>query len=145
MNTTNLYLYAALSAVCFSIFNAIVTALPPRINIIYVLPFVIAGGLIISLFGLVLPRFVSFENVILTRTGALYAIGMGVVWTIGQFLFLHVFFKYPELSIVTPIMVGCVALGGTLAGFLVFKEPISLLKIVGVAGIIFSVFILSKG
>ena len=145
MNNTHLYLYAVLSAVCFSIFNAIVKALPPRIHIIYVLPFVITGGLIISLFGLVLPRFVPFENVVLTRTGALYAIGMGVVWTIGQFLFLHVFFNYPELSVVTPIMVGCVALGGTLAGFLIFKEPITLFKIIGVAGIIVSVFILSKG
>ena len=145
MNTTHLYLYAVLSAACFSIFNAIVKALPSRIHIIYVLPFVIVGGLIISLFGLILPKFVPYENVILTRTGALYAVGMGVVWTIGQFLFLHVFFNYPELSVVTPIMVGCVALGGTLAGFLVFREPITLAKMIGVAGIILSVFILSKG
>ena len=145
MNGISLYLYALLSAVCFSIFNAIVKALPPRIHIIYVLPFVVAGGFVIALLGLLLPKFVPYENVILTRTGILYALGMGAIWTIGQFLFLHVFFNYPELSVVTPIMVGCVAIGGTLAGFLIFKEPITLFKIIGVAGIIVSVFVLSKG
>ncbi len=145
MNHISLYLYAVLSAVCFSIFNAIIKALPSRIHIVYVLPFVVVGGLIVSLFGLLLPKLVPYENVVLTRTGALYALGMGAVWTIGQFLFLHVFFNYPELSVVTPIMVGCVAFGGTLVGFLVFREPITLFKIVGVAGIVLSVFILSKG
>ena len=145
MNTMYLYLYVALSATCFSIFNASVKALPSRIHIIYVLPFVIVGGLIIALLGLILPKFVSYEHVILTRSGAIYAIGMGVVWTIGQLIFLHLFFKYPSLSVVTPIMVGGVALGGTLAGFAVFHEPITLAKIIGVGGIIVSVFILSKG
>ncbi len=141
----NIYLYAVLSAVCFSTFNAIVKALPSKIHIIYILPFVVAGGLVISLLGLLLPKFVSYENVVLTRTGALYAIGMGALWTVGQLLFLHVFFDYPELSVVTPIMVGLVALGGTLLGFLVFKEPITLFKMIGVAGIMVSVYILSKG
>jgi len=145
MNLMYLYLYAALSALCFSTFNAIVKALPSRIHIIYVLPFVILGGLVISLLGLLLPKFVPYENVILTRSGAFYAIGMGIVWTIGQFVFLHLFFKYPELSVVTPVMVGCVALGGTLSGFLVFDEPITLTKLIGLAGIIVSVFIVSKG
>ena len=70
---------------------------------------------------------------------------MVAIWTIGQILFLHLFFKYPELSVVTPVMVGCVALGGVIAGFLVFKEPISVTKVIGVVGIILSVFILSKG
>ena len=69
---------------------------------------------------------------------------MGSVWALGQLLFLHVFFNYPELSVVTPIMVGCVALGGTLAGFFIFKEPITLFKVIGVAGIMVSVYILSK-
>ena len=70
---------------------------------------------------------------------------MGIVWTIGQMIFLHLFFKYPSLSVVTPIMVGCVALGGTLAGFVVFNEPITLAKVIGVGGILVSVFMLSKG
>ncbi|HSH82206.1 MAG TPA: hypothetical protein VLA19_27075, partial [Herpetosiphonaceae bacterium] len=133
-----------LSAICFSVFNAIAKALPSRIHLIYVLPFVVAGGLVISLLGLVLPKFVAYENVILTRTGAFYAIAMGSVWALGQLLFLHVFFNYPELSVVTPIMVGCVALGGTLAGFFIFKEPITLFKVIGVVGIMVSVYILSK-
>lgn len=141
----NMYVYAAMSALCFSIFNAIVKALPSRIHIIYVLPFVVIGGLAISLLGLILPRFVPYENVVLTRSGILYALAMGAVWSIGQFIFLHLFFNHPSLSVVTPIMVGCVALGGTLAGFLVFKEPITLFKVVGVVGILLSVFILSKG
>jgi multidrug transporter EmrE-like cation transporter len=140
-----MFLYVGLSALCFSVFNAIVKALPPRIHHIYVLPFVIAGGLVIALLGLVLPKIVSYENVILTRTGAFYAMGMGAVWATGQLLFLHLFVDYPELSVVTPIMVGCVALGGTLAGFFIFKEPISLFKVIGVVGIIVSVYILSKG
>ncbi len=139
------FLYAGLSALCFSVFNAIVKALPARIHLIYVLPFVVAGGLAIALLGLLLPKFVPYEDVILTRTGAFYALGMGAVWAIGQLVFLHMFFKYPELSVVTPIMVGGVALGGTLAGFFIFKEPISVFKVIGVAGIIVSVYILSKG
>src|SRR5687767_11056284 len=109
MNT--LFLYAGLSAVCFSAFNAIVKALPPRIHFIYVLPFVVVGGLVIALLGLLLPRVVPYENVIVTRTGAFYAMGMGALWAIGQLLFLYVFFNYPELSVVTPMMVGCVAIG----------------------------------
>ena len=145
MNNLSLYLYVGLSAACFSLFNASVKALPSRIHIIYVLPFVIVGGLIVALLGLILPKFVSYEHVILTRSGAIYAIGMGIVWTIDQMIFLHLFFKYPSLSVVTPIMVGCVALGGTLAGFVVFKEPITLAKVIGVGGILVSVYILSKG
>jgi multidrug transporter EmrE-like cation transporter len=139
------FLYAGLSALCFSVFNAIVKALPARIHLIYVLPFVVIGGLVIALLGLLLPRFVPYEHVILTRTGAFYALGMGAVWAIGQLVFLHMFFKYPELSVVTPIMVGCVAVGGTLAGFFIFKEPISVGKVIGVVGIMLSVYILSKG
>ncbi len=42
-------------------------------------------------------------------------------------------------------MVGCVALGGTLAGVFIFKEPISVFKVIGVVGIMVSVYILSKG
>ncbi len=67
------------------------------------------------------------------------------MWAIGQLVFLHMFFNYPELSVVTPIMVGCVAVGGTLAGVFIFQEPISVGKVVGVVGIMVSVYILSKG
>jgi multidrug transporter EmrE-like cation transporter len=42
-------------------------------------------------------------------------------------------------------MVGCVALGGTLAGFVVYNEPITFSKVIGVGGILVSVYILSKG
>jgi hypothetical protein len=63
MNNLSLYLYVGLSAACFSIFNASVKALPSRIHIIYVLPFVIVGGLIVALLGLILPKFVSYEHV----------------------------------------------------------------------------------
>ncbi len=141
----NIYVYAITSALCFAIFNAMTKLLPTRIHIIYILPFVIAGAVVTCALSLLLPQFMSYGRMELTRTGAIYAAIMGSFWASGQIVFLHMFFKYSDLSMVVPILVGVVALLGVALGLVVFREPFSVYKAVGVATILAGVVVLSKG
>ncbi len=140
-----IYIYTLISILCFSAFNATVKVLPAKIHIVYVLPFVILGGSLVALLSLLLPKVVSYENIVLTKSGMFYAAIMGAIWVIGQLSFLHLFAKSPSLSMITPIMVGGVALGGTLSGFFIFKEPITMMKVLGMVGILIGIFFVSRG
>lgn len=141
----NIYIYALMSAVCFAIFNAMTKLLPPRIHIIYILPFVIAGAVVTCGLSLLLPQFMSYGRMELTRAGAIYAVIMGAIWASGQIVFLHMFFKYSDLSLVVPILVGAVALMGVALGFVVFREPLSVYKVIGVATILAGVIVMTRG
>ncbi len=141
----NIYAYAVISAICFATFNAMTKLLPSRIHIIYILPFVIAGAVVTCALSLLLPQFMSYGRMELTRTGAAYAALMGSIWASGQIVFLHMFFKYSDLSLVVPILVGAVALMGVALGFVVFREPLSVYKVIGVVTILAGVIVMTRG
>ena len=141
----NIYAYVVMSALCFATFNAMTKLQPSRIHVIYILPFVIAGAAVTCALSLLLPQLVSYGRMELTRAGAMCAAFMGAIWASGQIVFLHMFFKYSDLSLVVPILVGVVALLGVALGLVVFREPLSAHKAVGVAPILLGVVVLSTG
>ncbi len=114
--------------------------LPSRIHIIYILPFVIAGAVVTCAFSLLLPQFMSYGRMELTRTGAAYAAVMGSIWASGQIVFLHMFFKYSDLGPGGPDTGRCrraLNRWGTarpgLRGLPIIDGPLSVYKVIGVA------------
>ncbi len=111
---------------------------------IYTIPFVVASGLVLALASLFLPKFIPFENISFSRNAALIAAGAGLFWFVGQFLYFAAFSKSPSVSILIPIQVGGIALAGVLTGFLFFKEPLTMSKMIGMASILFGIFFIAK-
>ncbi len=141
----NQYIFVGISVLFLSLFNVLLKLLPPKIHFAYSIPFITLGAFLISLLGaLIIPRVFQVENLQFSRQAALIALGMGSIWTLSQFSFLYLFFRNPDISVLTPILVGGVALGGSIAAILIYKEPITFFKVIGMFAIVLGVFFLSK-
>lgn len=68
-----------------------------------------------------------------TKAGVLYSILAGVCVGVFSIALIRIFAQGGNLSVVSPVIYGGTIVGVSLVGWLVFKEPFSLLGLAGVA------------
>lgn len=86
----------------------------------------------------------SFQNLSQSGTGIYFALGSGIVWALAQMTFLLMLSKNPPLSIVVPIVVGGIGVGGVITGALFFGEQLSTMRVIGAAIILLGTVILAR-
>lgn len=74
----------------------------------------------------------------------LFAMASGVLWAIGNFFFFTIFIKNAPLSLVMPIVVGGIGVGGILTGVLLFGESLNFIKIAGILIVLTGSIILAR-
>ncbi len=62
----------------------------------------------------------------------LFAMVSGILWAIGNFFFFTIFIKNAPLSLVMPIVVGGIGVGGIITGVILFHESLNMAQIAGI-------------
>lgn len=140
----NWYITSIAAIIFFSAANALARLFQDKIHPLYALVPQIIGaflsaGIVAVGFKLLSPKSGAF-----TTQGVTLAIIAGVVWAVGQIFFYVTLSKDAPLSVVIPLVVGGVGVGGVLAGVMFFSEQLSFLRFTGISIVLIGSLILAR-
>ena len=140
------FVAALLSALLFSISNAITKDFQPKLSLFTGLLFLILGGLFAVIIGMVITGSSLVKYMGQTNPKALWeAITSGFVWASATFVFFYVLSKNAPLSLAMPVIVGGIGVGGVLAGLLVFHESLTTMQLIGIIVVLAGSVLLARG
>ena len=139
----NWLLYTLLAAVFISLSNALTRFFQPVLSVPLGM-FIFSVGVLFSSFC------VSFFSGSFAwnsdmRVGVLFALMSGAVWGIGQLFFITALSKQAPLSVMVPIVVGGIGIGGIVAGTVIFKESITFFRIFAMMLVLIGSVLLARG
>jgi drug/metabolite transporter (DMT)-like permease len=142
----NWFIAALLSALLFAISNALTKGFSSRLNLFTGLLFFTIGGLLVPLLGFLVTKtpFIKFAHSAAPR--ALWGMmASGFVWAWATYMFLDLLSRSTALSVVLPIIVGGIGIGGVVAGVLFFGETISTTQIGAIVLVLIGSILLGRG
>jgi uncharacterized membrane protein len=127
----NWFTFALLSALLFSVSNALTKMFQPRLAT--------GVGLIVFALGVVGAALINLLGIKSTTPPAsgginpmALAITSGFVWGFAQLFFIFMLAKNAPVSVAIPVVIGGIGIGGVLAGALLFGETLTLMRIIGI-------------
>ena len=115
-----------------------------KIHVVSGLFVFIIGALLTATTGLILTNFFFKQSTVVTREGVQLALIAGAIWAVGQLMFFLTLSKNPPLSVVLPILVAGIGIGGVLAGVLYFQEALTPQRIFAIAIVLIGSIILAR-
>jgi len=138
------WLISAILAIVFlSAYNFAFKSSSSEISNFYGVPFVAGGALLTGLAAVALIKFFRVGS-LYTNKGALLASAAGIIYGIGLLFCFVVYAKNTPLSIGMPVLIGGTMLVGSVLGIIFLKEPITLLKLLGISAILIGVILLAR-
>lgn len=74
----------------------------------------------------------------------LFAMASGILWALGNFFFFTIFVKNAPLSLVMPIVVGGIGVGGIVTGVVLFHESLNFTQLAGILIVLTGSIILAR-
>ncbi len=74
----------------------------------------------------------------------LFAMASGILWALGNFFFFTIFVKNAPLSLVMPIVVGGIGVGGIITGVVLFHESLNFTQLAGILIVLTGSIILAR-
>lgn len=122
-----------LSALLFSVSNAMTKGFSPRLSLLTSLFVFALGTLFAAGLGLLISKSALIRYTADASPRALWGMAVsGFVWAWATYLFLLVISKNTALSLAIPILVGGIGVGGVVAGVLIFGESLTLARVIGI-------------
>lgn len=138
----NWMMFAILSALLFSVSNALTKMFQPKLATGIGLVLFALGVLGAAVVNIIFGKYTSPQ----TSTGnpILIALSAGFIWGFAQLFFILMLAKNAPVSVAIPVVIGGIGIGGVLAGILLFGETLTITRIIGIAIVLTGSIILGR-
>ena len=139
----NYLTYGILAAVAFGFYNFFVGKSGGKISpFLATLLLSIAAATVAGL--IMLAQKLLGAKIEVTSSGVKFAVLAGLAAGIAEIFYFFAFTKNPNISVVLPVVFTITVVTGVILGFTINHEPITIIKILGIAASLFGLFLLTK-
>ena len=136
-------MYGILAAVAFGFYNFFVGKSGGKIS-----PFL--ATFLLSIAAATIAGLIIFAQKIfgvkieITNPGIKFAILAGLAAGVAEIFYFFAFTKNPNISVVLPVVFTITVVTGVILGFTINHEPITAIKVLGIAASLFGLFLLTR-
>ena len=136
-------IFGVLAASCFGFYNLFIKLSSDKFSPAVSLMFLTGAAFLIALIATISLK-VSGKPILLTKSHIALPILAGVSTALAEILYFTMYTKGAPLGVGTVFVVGGTMIVATLLGVLILKEPLNLVKILGMVLLIAGLFLLTK-